>query len=238
MGARFYPGKRLGFLGDGYTPAGLVGEPVVTFKVGWGGQGARNLPVAVQSLLKARSDLQADDTFKAAQNAAAQPADQGVGQPAQEVAAQEAAAAQVIADAIADSVFRTGVTQMLRGAATDSLRGISTRSTGFIFELTLPLTRRFTLRGGLIRLGNIKEYSGGVTYYMKKVEAGAEGTNPDGALRSFIVSLDGAYDTGLSQRSFQLDVTYPVSMHYTISAGFLSDFSEYSRFGFSLRGYF
>ena len=55
VGARIYAGRLFRFLGNGYTPDGRIGEVVVTVKLGWGGQGARSLPVDALTRITART---------------------------------------------------------------------------------------------------------------------------------------------------------------------------------------
>ncbi len=211
IGGRYYPGPVLGFLGEGQTPDGEVGEPVVTLKVGTGGRGSSSLPVAVESQIVASSALQADSLFISTLDTS-----------------------QVV---FADSLFQAGVTTTLRTGARDSLNAISKRGTGFAFGLSLALSQRFSFRTGLRRFGNIREFSGGLTYYMKPAEPGGPGTNPDGAIRSLILALDATRDTKGKKTYMNLNLTYPLAPTYTLAAGFLTDMSSFNRIGLSLKGY-
>ena len=86
-------------------------------------------------------------------------------------------------------------------------------------------------------MGNIRELSGGLTFYTKAVEPDAAEANPDGALRSLVLEIGGAYDTGLKQRVLGLNLTFPLSGRYTAAVDFLTDMGDFKRFGISLKGY-
>ena len=211
LGTRVYPGALFGFLGKGVTPDGRVGEPVLTVKVGWGGEGPRSLPASAETQLVARQDLQPDSLFIST------------------LAPEQASAA--------DSLYRTGITEILRHEATDSLQQISERKFGFALGLSLPLARHFTLRAGLTQLGNIHEVTAGLTYFVKGVDKDGMVANPDGAVRSPILSLDWIYDSDSKEGFLNPRLKFPLSRNYTLAAGYVTDLGSFNRFGITLRGY-
>jgi len=79
--------------------------------------------------------------------------------------------------------------------------------------------------------------SAGMTFYWKAVKKGDPLTNPDGALRSLIGSLDWVSNSELSLTAFNLNIKYPLSPNYTLSAGYLTDLGSFSRIGFSFKRY-
>ena len=211
VGARVYAGRLFRFLGSGYTPDGRVGAVVISVRVGWGGQGARSLPVDALTRLTARTDLQADSTFLAALD--------------------------TLQLAQGDSLLQAGVTEVLRDVATDSMQEIAGRSLGVSVELKLPLSRHFVLQGNLIRYGNVDEIGGQFTYYLRSVERDSPRANPDGTIRSLVLWAGGRYDSGLSRSSLDLGITFPIVQRFTLSTAFQTDFEGYNRFGFSLKSY-
>ncbi len=89
-----------------------------------------------------------------------------------------------------------------------------------------------------MKFGNISEFSGGVTYYLKAADPREEGVNPDGAYKSLVLALDGSYDTEAKDTYFNLDIKYPLGGRYTVGANLLTDLGGYNRFGLSLKGFF
>ena len=115
------------------------------------------------------------------------------------------------------------------------LDALASKGLGFGLAVQLPVTEQIKLDAGLDRFGSIEELSFGVTFYQKRMGAGD--ANPDGVLRSFIGEGRVIFDTHSDKTSFDLGLTYPVTGQYTVSAGFISDFSGFSQLGLSIRGY-
>lgn len=214
VGGRYYVGKS--FWGAGRNPDGKVGEPALTLKVGKGGRGSSSLPQASLDLIQARSD----DVFLATLNP------------------------EFVGDTLTDSLQTalndtlSVITGALRTAAEDTLKELAGKGLGYALGLSVPVTRQFTLRSGLMKFGNISEFSGGVTYYLKAADPREEGVNPDGAYKSLVLALDGSYDTEAKDTYFNLDIKYPLGGRYTVGANLLTDLGGYNRFGLSLKGFF
>ncbi len=209
-GLRFYPGRLLGFLGEGNTPDGRVGEPVLSLRVGRGGQGPTSLSEATRAQLTARSTLLADPVYKATLNAA-----------------QKAGA---------DTLYRADVTRLLHQAVKDTLSQLTKRSMGGALSLTLPIARNVVLRGFLTHLGNIKETGGGLTYFMRAM-ADEPLTNPDGVPRSLVIQMGGRYDWGTKLKTIDFGMVMPVNARFTVSGNVVSDLSHYTRAGIVIKSY-
>jgi hypothetical protein len=214
VGGRYFMGKS--FWGAGRNPDGKVGEPALTLKVGRGGRGSSSLPNEAINLIKARED----DAFLATLNP------------------------EFVGETLSDSLQAlkidtlSVITNSLRTAAEDSLGTFNNKGLGYALGLSVPVTRRFTLRSGLMKFGNISEFTGGVTYYLKASDPREEGVNPDGAIKSLVLALDGSYDTEAKDTFFNLDIKYPLGHRYTVGANLLTDMGGYNRFGLSLKGFF
>ncbi|MDA0746650.1 MAG: hypothetical protein O2954_09020 [bacterium] len=216
VGGRYFPGRLLGFLGSGRNADGQVGEPVLTLKLGRGGRGTGSLPGDVSNRLNARTD----STFLAGLN------------PAFAQVPLSDSLQTVLTDTLSI------MTASLRTEAGDSLKDRAKRGLGFGVGLSLPVTQRFTVRTGMTRFGNIREFTGGLTFYMKTADPRGEDVNPDGALRSMVFGLDGTYDTEVKETYLNLNLKYPLARGYTLGADLLTDFGGFNRFGLSLKGYF
>lgn len=211
FGIRTYPGSLFNFLGSGITPVGRVGEPVLTFKVGWGGRGPRSLSESAEKQLIARSELKADNFFISLLN------------PEQ--------------TSVADSLYQVGITEVLRKEAGDSLREITRREVGFTLGLCLPLSRDFILKAGLTRLANIRELNAGLTYYLKKIDGDGTESNPDGVVRSPVLMLDWIYNSNSKMGVLNPSLKFPFSPNYTVTVGYVTNLGNFNRFGIGLRGY-
>lgn len=211
LGARFYPGRLFGFLGQGMNADGLVGEPVLTFTLGRGGQGSNSLSASAQAQLNARSDLTADTAYLSALDPSLQ--------------------------ASADSLFRADVNQLLRTTANDTVGALVEHGLGFGLQMMLPLGNHFTFRSHWLQMGNVKELGAGLTYFMRAGDPGMGNVNPDGVTRSLVIGAGWRYLTEAKDHLIDLDVTMPITQRYTIAAGVQSDLSNYTRFGFSFRTY-
>ena len=227
VGARIYAGRLLRFLGSGYTPEGRVGEVVISVKLGWGGQGARSLPVDALTGLSARTDLLADSVFvEKALTISLLPDSITVGR-----ARGDALIVQ------ADSLLQAEVTTVLQGAATDSIKLISERGIGVAWNLTLPLSRHFILKAHMTRVGNVDEIGGKLRYYLRAVDKDSPRANPDGTIRSLVMSLGANHDATMSRTSLDFGFTVPLVQRITLSTGFQTDFKGYNRFGLALKSY-
>lgn len=221
VGARYYPGPMLRFLGKGRNPDGLAGQPSLEVSVGTGGKGTDTLPAEVEALIAARTD----STFLAGldPNFAAPPADYTQAQLDSLLAVRD------------DTL--NAITAGLRKEASDSLSGRSDHGPGFAVGVALPLSSHFTVRTGYRRFGSVQEVSGGLTYYMKEADPVGEWSNADGAFKSLVLSADAAYDTEASKLYADFNLAFPVSRAYTLEAAFLTDIGSYNRVGLALKGY-
>jgi hypothetical protein len=214
-GGRYYPGPVLGFMGDGRNPEGQIGEPAITLTIGSGGRGATTLPASTLNQIIARSDsaflVSLDTTF------VIQPID---------------SLTQV---AIADTL--STIADSLRLATGQALTEISKRGLGFAVGISLPVSRKLSVRVGMTRLGSISELTGGLTYYLRAAEPGDPGTNPDGAIRSPVLSLDATSDGKAKKTFYGVNVKLPIAAAYTLSLGAVTDLGSYKRLGLSLKGY-
>ena len=218
LGGRFYPGS---MFGSGLpTPSGHVGEPSFTVTLGYGGRGSSSLPASALAQLVADQALTIQTGFEAVL------ADTSFTYDGSPLGARQAEA---------DSVYSLARTDSIRSSATDSLDALARKGLGFGLAVQLPVTEQIKLDAGLDRFGSIEELSFGVTFYQKRMGAGD--ANPDGVLRSFIGEGRVIFDTHSDKTSFDLGLTYPVTGQYTVSAGFISDFSGFSQLGLSIRGY-
>jgi len=214
VGGRYYVGRS--FWGAGRNPDGKVGEPALMMKIGRGGRGGGTLPQAALNLIQARTD----NEFLASLNP-------------EFVGATISDSLQAVIDDTLGVISNT-----LRTAVKDSLGQFNKKGLGYALGVSVPVTKQFTLRSGLMRFGNISEFSGGVTYYLKAADPRTDGVNPDGAIKSFVLALDGSYDSKAKDTFFNLDLKYPMGRSYTIGANLLTDMGGYNRFGLSLKGYF
>ena len=114
---------------------------------------------------------------------------------------------------------------------------MSKRGLGFAIGISLPVSRKLSVRAGMTRLGSISELTGGLTYYFRAVEPGNPGTNPDGAIRSPVLAVDATSDGKAKKTFFGLNVKLPIAAAYTLSLGAVTDLGSYNRFGLSLKGY-
>ena len=221
VGAKYYMGPLLRFIGKGRNPDGLVGEPSIRFTVGTGGRGTQTLPPNVENLMSAR----ADTAFLAA-------LDSNFVYPSPDFTVEQLDSISVIRT---DTL--TAITAQLRQAAGDSLALLSEHGVGFALDVSLPVSSHFTVRTGVRRFGNLQEVSGGITYYMKQADPVGEWSNADGALKSIVLAANAAYDTNASKMLADLNLKFPVSRSYTLEADFLTDIGSYNRFGLALKGY-
>ena len=215
VGGRFYPGPVLGFLGEGRNPEGQVGEPAITLTIGRGGRGATALPVAALSQIVARSDSVFLESLDAA--FVAEPLD------------------TLTQAALTDTLSK--ITGSLRQATEQSFTEMSKRGLGFAIGISLPVSKKLSFRVGMTRLGNISELTGGLTYYLKAVELGDPGTNPDGAIRSPVLALDATSDGKAKKTLYGLNLKLPIAAACTLSLGGVTDLGSYKRVGLSLKGY-
>ena len=211
IGARYYPGPLVPYLGDGKTPDGEIGEPAITLIVGRGGRGSSSLTAAASALIRARGDLVADSLFIGSLDST-----------------------QTV---FADSLFRDSITDSLRRDAESSLEESAKRGFGFGVGLSVPLFKRFTIRAGLMRFGNVDEISAGLTYYMKTLNPAGVNANPDGMLRSLIASLDWRWDREVEKNYLDLNLRFPFNARYTFGADVITDLGGFTRYGVSLKGY-
>ncbi|MGA1197769.1 MAG: hypothetical protein ACO36I_14855, partial [Candidatus Latescibacterota bacterium] len=129
------------------------------------------------------------------------------------------------------------VRDMLRDVANEGVKSRSKSGLGFSLGITWPITRHFTLHGDWTRMGNIKEYGGKLTYYMRSVEKTDPRVNPDGRIRSLILSLGGRYDTGSKQSVLDFDLVFPVLQRFTFSSVVTTDFNKFTRVGLAFKTY-
>lgn len=228
FGAKFYAGRLFRFLGDGYTPDGVVGAPVFTLKLGTGGQGSGTLPATELSQLFAKTSLAADEVY------ALSVLDTTL---APNETFPEFAAANPALITHVDTLYQADVTQLLQGAANSGAGALTKSSLGFAFGITWPLARHFTLGGHWTRMGNIKEYGAQLTYYMRAVEKASPAVNPDGRIRSAVFALGGRRDTGAKQNILDFDLIFPIAQRYTFSGAVATDLKGFTRFGVALKIY-
>ena len=213
-GARLYPGALFGS-GTSTNPDGRVGEPVLSVMVGQGGAGSLTLPQSALDQIVARSD----SAFVVDELGLVFPTPVG----------EE----QVLADSL------TAIGDTLRAAASvvgDSLGALSKRGIGFSLQVALPLSQRLTFRLGILRFGNISEFSGGMTFYMKAAAPG-DAANPDGRVGSPVLALGAIYSTKAKSTSVHLDLKYPLARRYSLGLSYLTDLGGYSRVGLRLKSY-
>ena len=213
-GARLYPGALFGS-GASTNPDGRVGEPVLSVMVGRGGAGSQTLPQQALDQIVARSD----SAFVVDELGLVFPTPVGEEQT------------------LADSLTAIGDT--LRAAASvvaDSLGALSKRGVGFSLQVALPLSQRLTGRLGIRRFGNISEFSGGMTFYMRAVAPG-NAANPDGRVGSPVLALGVIYNTKSERTSVHLDLTYPLARRYSLGLSYLTDLGGYSRVGLRFKSY-
>jgi len=223
FGARFYTARLIRFLGDGYTADGQVGVPVVTLKLGTGAQGASSLSSATLAQLAARTDLSADSIY------AITVLDSALATPFAEL--DPALRTHV------DTLYRADVTQLLQASANEGAEELTKSGLGFSVGLTLPVARHFTLRAHWTKMGNIKEFGGGLTYYLSTVEKADPAVNPDGRIRSMVFYLGGRYDSGIKQRVLDFDLVVPIAQRYTLSSVMTTDLKSFMRIGLSFKAY-
>ncbi len=211
VGARYYPGPLVPYLGDGKTPDGEIGEPAITLIVGRGGRGSSSLTAGARGFIRARGELVADSLFIGSLDSTQ--------------------------TAFADSLFRDSITDSLRKDAELSLEKSANRGFGFGVGLSVPLFKRFSIRAGLMRFGNLDEISAGLTYFMKTLNPAGMNANPDGILRSVIASLDWRWDREVEKNYLDLNVRFPFNARYTFGADVITDMGGFTRYGVSLKGY-
>lgn len=221
-GVRVYPGRLLGFLGEGYTPDGRVGEPALTLMVGLGGRGAQSLSGAARAQL-----TQSTVTAGAAYLSALEDA---------QVAVYVDAAVEN-QQAVADSLLQADMTGILQQVAVDTLKAINNRGLGVQVGLALPVARHVTLKGQLTHWGNVKEVGGGLTYYWRAVAPGEPKANPDGMVRTPVFTAGGRYDLDAKAGLFDVEIGLPMSPKLTLSGTVQSNFGSYTRFGLVLKRY-
>ena len=220
VGAKFFTRPMFG--SGAPTPDGRVGEPAFRVTGGWGGKGSSSLPVDVAGRLIADAALEA-------------PADFGITiGDSTFIKSDPGLVADV--EAQIDSTYRAVVTDSLRLLASDSLSAIGKRGLGYGIGVVLPVTPKFKMNLGMERFGSIEEYAVGLTYYMRPLSSRAT-TNPDGVLRSLIIGSQAVFDTKFEKTFVDLNLTYPMTSMYTVSAGFTSDFGGFNHFGLTIRGY-
>ena len=210
-GARVYPGRVLGFLGEGYTPDGRVGEPALTLMLGRGGQGTQSLSEAARAQLTALSTLTAGAAYLAALSEDQQ--------------------------AVADSLLRADVTGILQQVAADTLKALNRRGLGVQVGIALPVARHVTLKGQVTHWGNVKEVGGGLTYYWRAVAPNEPRANPDGMVRTPVFTAGGRYDLDAKQGLLDVEMALPVSPRLTLSGAVQTNFGSYTRFGLMLKRY-
>jgi hypothetical protein len=229
LGARFYAGRLVKFLGEGYTPDGQVGAPVITLKLGTAGQGTRTLSAAALAQLTVPTNLAADEIYALAVLDTA-------------LAVNELFSAFSTANPAlithADTLYQADVTQLLHAAANAGAGTLAKSGLGFSMGLTWPIARHFTLRGHWTSMGNIKGYGVGLTYYLRTVEKPGPDVNPDGRIRSLVFTLGGRYDTGTKQRVLDFDLVLPIAQRYTLSSVVATDLKSFMRFGLAFKTYF
>jgi hypothetical protein len=223
LGARFYPWHLIKFLGDGYTPDGQVGSPVVTLKIGKAGKGPSSLSTAALLPLVARNNLAADSLY-----------------------------AVVVLDTVlttefrnlnpsliqrVDSLFQADTAQMLKTAANQGVKDRTKSGFGISMDVTWPIARHFTLRGHWTQMGNVKEYGGGLTYYLRTVEKADPRVNSDGRIHSPVFTLGARYDTEVKQRLLDFDVVFPLGQRYTLSGSLSTDIKGFTRAGLAFKSY-
>ncbi len=233
VGGKFYPGP---MFGSGLpTPDGHVGEPVFTITVGYGGRGSSTLPLsALDELFTTDSAVSGYEIAFGDSVVTVSGSGLSVivpGGPDVVLTPEEEAALQIRVD----STYQVTFTNSIRASATDSLKALASKGIGFGLGIDLPLTEQIKLAASIERFGSIEEMSVGLTYYQKRMGMGE--TNPDGVLGSFIAQARVIFDTHSDKTYVDLEVTYPVSAQYTVSAGFLSNFGGFSQFGLAIRAY-
>lgn len=224
LGARFYSWQLIKFMGNGYTPDGKVGTPVLTLKLGKAGKGSGSLSSSSLAPLVARSGLSADSLYTVI--------------VLDTVVTTEFVNLDAELLARSDSLYRADVTELLHGAANKGATDITKGGLGLSLDLTWPLARHFTLHGRWASLGSIKEYGVGLTYYMRAVEKSDARVNPDGRIRSPVFTLGGRYNTDLKQRVLDFNLIFPIAQRYTFTGDVSTDFKNFTRFGVAFKTYF
>jgi len=223
VGARFYSWHLFKFLGSGYTPDGQVGTPVFTLKLGRAGKGPKKLSSAGLAQLTVKATTKGDSIY------AVTALDTVL--TTEYVNLSQALIARV------DSLYRGNIKDMASDVANEGVEKLTKSGLGFSLGMTLPLTRHFTLHGNWTQMGNIKEYGGKLTYYMRSVEKADPRVNPDGRIRSLILSLGGRYDTGSKQSVLDFDLIFPIAQRYTLTSVVATDLKKFTRVGMVFKTY-
>jgi hypothetical protein len=223
VGARFYAGRLLKFFGQGYTPDGPVGAPVITLNVGMAGKGPSSLSQTALTPLAARSNLAADSLYTVI--------------VLDTVLTTEFTNLDPAFIARADSFYQADVTRLLQVAANGGASTFTKSGLGFSLGITWPIARHFSLAGHWTLMGKIKEYGGKLTYYMRSVEKADPKVNPDGRIRSLVMSLGGRYDTAVKQRALDFNLIFPFAQRFTFSGIVETDFKGSTRFGMGFKTY-
>jgi hypothetical protein len=223
IGAKFYSWNLIKFLGSGYTPDGQVGTPVFTLKLGKAGKGPSKLSSAGLEQLQVKATVRGDSIYAVTALDTVLTTEYGN-------------LSQALITHV-DTLFRGNVRDMLRDVANEGVKSRNKSGLGFSLGITWPITRHFTLHGDWTRMGNIKEYGGKLTYYMRSVEKTDPRVNPDGRIRSLILSLGGRYDTGSKQSVLDFDLVFPVLQRFTFSSVVTTDFNKFTRVGLAFKTY-
>jgi hypothetical protein len=223
VGARYYAGRLFRFLGQGYTPDGPVGSPVISLNVGMAGKGPSTLSQTALVPLQARNNLVADSLYTVI--------------VLDTVLTTEFVNLDPVFIARADSFYQADVTRLLQVAANEGAATYTKSGLGLSLDLTLPLARHFSLHAYWTLMGKIKEYGGKLTYYMRSVEKADPRVNPDGRIRSLVMSLGGRYDTAVKQRALDFNLIVPIAQRFTFSGMVETDFKGSTRFGVGFKTY-
>ncbi|MBT3601723.1 MAG: hypothetical protein HN521_01545 [Candidatus Latescibacteria bacterium] len=222
VGGRYYAGRLLKFLGQGYTPDGPVGAPVISLNIGMGGKGSSALSQTALKPLAARNNLSADSLYTVT---------------VLDTLTTEFVNIDPAFIARADSFYQADVTRLLQVAANEGSENFTKSGLGFSVDLTWPLARHFSFRAHWTLMGKIKEYGGKLTYFMRSVEKADPRVNPDGRIRSLVMSLGGRYDTAAKQRILDFSLVVPIAQRYTFSGIVETDFKNSTRFGMGFKTY-